>query len=512
MTFKEVLAQVLDWLQHDQRLSYRALKRQFALDDDALEDLKEALLYTHAQVIVDDGRGLVWTGTLAPASAAPAATVWVPAPDAIQAPTPLAYTPSYLAEKILTSRSALEGERKQVTVLFADLKGSTELIRDLDPEAAQRLLDPALQRMMDAVHRFEGTVNQVLGDGIMALFGAPIAHEDHALRACFAALAMQDALRRFAEEVRRTQGLEVQLRVGLNSGDVVVRTIGNDLHMDYSAVGQTTHLAARMEQLATPGTIHLPAATLRLVEGLIRVTSLGPMPIKGLPVPVEVFELLGVAPMRRRLQASIARGLTRFIGREQELAVLRQTLAQAGQGQGQLVALLGEAGVGKSRLVYECVHGHATQSWRVLESASVSYGRATPYFSVIDLLKRYAHLDDADDVRTIRAKVTGQVLMLDEALQDTLPALLALLITRTVGNPFFLEESVRTLVEAGVLVGAMGTYRLAQPLHSIEVPATVLTVLAARIDRLPPDAKYLLQTAAVIGTEVSGPICAYLRL
>jgi class 3 adenylate cyclase len=634
MTFKEVLAQVLDWLQHDQRLSYRALKRQFALDDDALEDLKEALLYTHAQVIVDDGRGLVWTGTLAPASAAPAATVWVPAPDAIQAPTPLAYTPSYLAEKILTSRSALEGERKQVTVLFADLKGSTELIRDLDPEAAQRLLDPALQRMMDAVHRFEGTVNQVLGDGIMALFGAPIAHEDHALRACYAALAMQDALRRFAEEVRRTQGLEVQLRVGLNSGDVVVRTIGNDLHMDYSAVGQTTHLAARMEQLATPGTIHLPAATLRLVEGLIRVTSLGPMPIKGLPVPVEVFELLGVAPMRRRLQAAIARGLTRFIGREQELAVLRQTLAQAGQGQGQLVALLGEAGVGKSRLVYECVHGHATQSWRVLESASVSYGRATPYFSVIDLLKRYAHLDDADDVRTIRAKVTGQVLTLDEALQDTLPALLALLdalpddspfhqldpaqrrqrtltalkrvllresqvqplllvvedlhwidtetqtlldslveslptaqilllvnyrpeyqhswgsktyytqlrldplppasaaavlqallgddpslapltsllITRTVGNPFFLEESVRTLVEAGVLVGAMGTYRLAQPLHSIEVPATVLTVLAARIDRLPPDAKYLLQTAAVIGTEVSGPICAYLRL
>ena len=634
MTFKEVLAQVLDWLQHDQRLSYRALKRQFALDDDALEDLKEALLYTHAQVIVDDGRGLVWTGTLAPASAAPAATVWVPAPDAIQAPTPLAYTPSYLAEKILTSRSALEGERKQVTVLFADLKGSTELIRDLDPEAAQRLLDPALQRMMDAVHRFEGTVNQVLGDGIMALFGAPIAHEDHALRACYAALAMQDALRRFAEEVRRTQGLEVQLRVGLNSGDVVVRSIGNDLHMDYSAVDQTTHLAARMEQLATPGTIHLPAATLRLVEGLIRVTSLGPMPIKGLPVPVEVFELLGVAPMRRRLQAAIARGLTRFIGREQELAVLRQTLAQAGQGQGQLVALLGEAGVGKSRLVYECVHGHATQSWRVLESASVSYGRATPYFSVIDLLKRYAHLDDADDVRTIRAKVTGQVLMLDEALQDTLPTLLALLdalpddspfhqldpaqrrqrtltalkrvllresqvqplllvvedlhwidtetqtlldslveslptaqilllvnyrpeyqhswgsktyytqlrldplppasaaavlqallgddpslapltsllITRTVGNPFFLEESVRTLVEAGVLVGAMGTYRLAQPLHSIEVPATVLTVLAARIDRLPPDAKYLLQTAAVIGTEVSGPICAYLRL
>src|SRR4029453_2404654 len=166
---------------------------------------------------------------------------------------PYTYTPSYLADKILTLKNALEGERKQVTVLFAALKDSTELIRGLDPEAAQRLLDPALQRMMDAVHRFEGTVNQVLGDGIMALFGAPIAHEDHALRACYAALAMQTTMRTYTEEVRRAHGLEMQARVGLNSGEVVVRAIGNDLHMDYSAVGQTTHLAARMEQLATPG-------------------------------------------------------------------------------------------------------------------------------------------------------------------------------------------------------------------------------------------------------------------
>ena len=231
----------------------------------------------------EDGEVLVWLGEAA-APAAPAAVAPTPAP--------LAYTPPYLAEKILTSRSALEGERKQVTVLFADLKGSTELIRDLDPEAAQRLLDPALQRMMDAVHRYEGTVNQVMGDGIMALFGAPIAHEDHALRACYAALAMQAEMRRYAEEVRRSQGLEVQLRVGLNSGEVVVRAIGNDLHMDYSAVGQTTHLAARMEQLALPGTIRATAATLRLVEGLVQVTALGPMPVKGLAEPVEVFELV----------------------------------------------------------------------------------------------------------------------------------------------------------------------------------------------------------------------------
>jgi class 3 adenylate cyclase/tetratricopeptide (TPR) repeat protein len=622
MTFEEILDQAVAMLQRRGRVTYRALKRQFNLDDDILEDLKDELLYAHPHVVDDNGRGLVWTGGVRP-------TPTPGSPPAIdQARAPLAYTPPYLAEKILTSRAALAGERKQVTVLFADLKGSTELIRDLDPEAAQHLLDPALQRMMDAVHRFEGTVNQVLGDGIMALFGAPIAHEDHALRACYAALAMQTELRRYAEAVRRTQGLEVQLRVGLNSGDVVVRTIGNDLHMDYSAVGQTTHLAARMEQLATPGTIRLPAATLRLVEGLVWVTALGPMPVKGLPEPVEVFELLGATSVRRRLQAAVARGLTRFVGRDQELVTLTQALAQARQGQGQLVALLGEAGVGKSRLVYEVVHGHATQGWRVLESASVSYGRATPYFPVIDLLKRYVHLDDADDVRTIRAKVTGQVLTLDETLQDTLPALLALLdvlpddspfrqldpaqrrqrtlmalkrvllresqvqplllvfedlhwidtetqalldslveslptaqllllvnyrpeyqhgwgsktsytqlrldplppasaaailqallgddpslvpltpllIARTAGNPFFLEESVRTLVETGGLVGETGAYRLAQPLQSIQVPATVHAVLAARIDRLPPEEKRLLQTAAVIGTEVPLPL------
>jgi class 3 adenylate cyclase len=341
-----------------------------------------------------------------------------------------------LAEKILTSRSALEGERKQVTVLFADLKGSTELIRDLDPEAAQHLLDPALQRMMDAVHRFEGTVNQVLGDGIMALFGAPVAHEDHAVRACYAALAMQTALRRYAEEVRRSHGLEIQMRVGLNSGEVVVRAISNDLHMDYSAVGQTTHLAARMEQLATPGSIRLTAATLRLAEGLIQVNALGQFPVKGLTEPVEVFELVGASAIRGRLQASAARGLTRFVGRQQELMALQQTLEQAGAGHGQVVALVGEAGVGKSRVVYEFVHSHHTPGWSVLESASVSYGKATPYFPVIDLLRRYSHVEEHDDTRTIRAKVTGQVLTLDPILQDTVPALLSLLDALPEDSPF----------------------------------------------------------------------------
>jgi predicted ATPase len=439
---------------------------------------------------------------------------------------------------------------------------------------------------------------------------------------------MHEAIGRYADELRRQQGLDVQIRVGLNSGAVVVRAIGNDLHMDYSAIGQTTHLAARMEQLARPGTTLLTADTLRLVEGYVEVTPLGPVPVKGLQELVAVYELVRAGPVRSRLQAAVALGLTRFVGRQTELAALSQAVERAGAGHGQVVALVGEAGVGKSRLVYECVHAHQTQGWRVLESASVSYGKATPYLPVIELLKRYSHVDDGDELRTMRAKVTGQVLTLDAAFQETLPALLALLdalpedspflrleppqrrqrtlealkrlllresqvqpllvvfedlhwidaetqalldslveslptahllllvnyrpeyqhgwgsktyytplrldplppasaeaflqvllgddpglvplkqllIARTEGNPFFLEESVRTLVETVVMVGAPGAYRLARPLEDLQVPATVQALLAARIDRLPPEDKRLLQTAAVIGTEVPWPL------
>ena len=514
--------------------------------------------------------------------------------------------------------------------MFADLEGSTELIAGLDPEEASQLLDPALRLMMDAVHRYEGTVNQVLGDGIMALFGAPLAHEDHAARACYAALAMQATMRHYADEVRRTQELDVQLRVGLHSGDVVVRAMRNDLHMDYSAVGQTTHLAARMEQLALPGTIRLTAATRRLVEGLVVVEALGLMPVKGLTEPVEVFTLVGASAIRRLQAAAVGRGLTRFVGRQTELAVLHQALEQAHAGHGQVVALVGEAGVGKSRLVDEVIHSHRTQGWMVLESASVSYGTATPYFPVIDLLKRYCSVEDGDDTRTIQAKVTGRVLTLDAALHEALPALFALLdalpedsafltlapsqqrrcthealqrvllresqgqplllvcedlhwidsetqalldslverlptvrllllvtyrpeyrhgwgstttytplrldplppvsveaflaallgdhphlapltpllMARTGGNPFFLEESVRTLAETQGLVGERGAYRLTTPLDSLQVPTTVQAVLAARLDRLPPEEKRLLQTAAVVGIEVPFPRAA----
>jgi class 3 adenylate cyclase len=272
MDFYEVVDQVADLLRRRGRLTYSSLKIQFQLDDAQLEALREEIQYAHESSVQVDDRGLIWTGDVEP-SPTPATLEPTSVPVTDQQSEPLSYTPAYLAEKILTAKTSLEGERKVVTVLFADIKDSTELIRDLDP---------AIHIMMEAVHRFEGTVNQVLGDGIMSIFGAAIAHEDHAARACYAALAMQSAMRDYTEEVRRKQGLELRIRVGLNSGEVVVRAIGNDLHMDYSAVGPTTHLAARMEQLASPGSIRLSSSTLRLVEGLVQVNDLGPIPVKGI--------------------------------------------------------------------------------------------------------------------------------------------------------------------------------------------------------------------------------------
>src|SRR5438128_3254033 len=281
-----------------------------------------------------------------------------------------------------------------------------------------------------------GPVNQVMGDGIMALFGAPIAHEDHAVRACYAALAMQASVQQYAIEVQRAQAVPVEIRVGLRSGEVVVRAIGSDLHMDYTAVGQTTHLAARMEQMAMPGSILITPAVLGLAEGYVQVKPLGPVAVKGLSAPLEVYEVLGAGPVRTRLQAAAARGLTRFVGRDTELEAVRQALESARTGRGQVVALVGEPGVGKSRLVYECTRSHRTQGWRILESRSVSYGKATGYLPVIELLKAYGQIDDRDDPRSVRAKVTGQVLTLDDALQDTLPALLALLEALPADSPF----------------------------------------------------------------------------
>ncbi len=345
----------------------------------------------------------------------------------VRSPAPETYTPKHLAEKILTSKAALEGERKQVTVLFADMKGSMELLADRDPEEARKVLDPVLERMMEAVHRYEGTVNQVMGDGIMALFGAPLAHEDHAVRACYAALRMQEAVKRYSDGVRRTEGIPVRIRVGLNSGEVVVRAIGSDLHMDYTAVGQTTHLAARMEQLADPGTVLLTPATLALAEDFVQVKSLGPMPVKGLSEPVEVYELMGANLARSRFQAHAARGLTKFVGRTSEIAQLGEAHDLARNSHGQVVAVVGEPGVGKSRLFWEFAHSHRTDGCLVIEAASVSYGKAMTHFPVIELLRGYFQIEPRDDLRKIREKVTGKLFSLDRALEPGLPAFLALL-------------------------------------------------------------------------------------
>ena len=494
-------------------------------------------------------------------------------------------------------KSALEGERKQVTVLFADLKGSLELLADRDPEEARKILDPVLELMMEAVHQYEGTVNQVMGDGIMALFGAPVAHEDHAVRACYAALRMQESVKRHATEVRRTEGIPIQIRVGLNSGEVVVRSIGNDLRMSYTAVGQTTHLASRMEQMATPGSVLTTAETLRLAEGYVETRSLGAMPIQGLEGPLEVFEVTG-AGARSRLQASARRGLSRFVGRAPELDQLHHALEHAAAGRGQVVAVVGEPGVGKSRLVHEITLAVPRPRWLVLEGRSLSYGKATPYLPITDLLKGYFQVEARDGAREIHTRVLARLRALDPALEPTLPAFLALLdapaedarwqgldpalrrqrtldaitalllresqgqplllvledlqwvdsetqalldglvermprarmvllanfrpeyqdgwggktyytrlrlntlahesadellqallgdepglwplkrllVERTDGNPFFLEESVRTLVETGALEGERGRYRAARPLAGIQIPATVQSI------------------------------------
>jgi len=341
--------------------------------------------------------------------------------------SPETYTPRHLADRILESRTALEGERKHVTVLFADLKGSMELVASRDPEEARRLLDPVIEQMMEAVHFYEGTVNQVMGDGIMALFGAPIAHEDHAVRACYAALRAQESVQRLALRGGDAKGPAPQIRIGLNSGEVVVRTVGSDLRMDYSAVGRTTHVAARMEQIATPGTILMSQTTARLTEGYVQAKPLGPRDVKGLAAAIEVFEVTGAESARSRLQARAARGLTTFVGRTAELAQLDAALAHALQGQGQVVGVIADAGVGKSRLNWEFLHSHRTDNCLILECGCISHRKATAFLPVTELLRQYFQIQAQDNARKIGEKLIGKVLSLDAALEPDVPAFLWLL-------------------------------------------------------------------------------------
>jgi class 3 adenylate cyclase/predicted ATPase len=552
---------------------------------------------------------------------------------------PASYTPPHLAARI-RAVSLAEGERKTITALFADLKGSTALIEGLDPEEARALIDPALQLMMDAVHRYEGYVAQALGDGIFALFGAPIAHEDHPQRALYAALRMQDEMRRYSDQVRLKHGVPLAMRVGVNTGEVVVRSIRkDDLHTDYVPVGHSTNLAARMEQMATPGSILITEYTRKLVEGYFALKALGAAEIKGVDTPLNVYEVLGAGPLRTRLQVAARRGLTRFVGRHAEMDRLRRALEEAKAGRGQIIGVMGEPGLGKSRLFHE-FKLYAHSSCLILDAYSVSYGKASSYLPVIELLKSYFRLEPHDDERTRREKVGGKVLMLDRELENTLPYFLALLgieeqpsllqqmdpqirrrrtfealkrlflreslnqplllifedlhwidtetqgfldllsesvvsarilllvnyrpeyrhewgqktyytqlrlapfgpaeaeefldvllgttvgadlrvgpqgpgahrgaplhtlkqliLAKTEGTPFFMEEVVQTLVEEGILLGERGRYRLESTPATLHLSPTVQGVLAARIDRLDPAEKDLLQQLAVVGRE-----------
>jgi len=552
-------------------------------------------------------------------------------------PATAAKTPRIEITHERQTAEGLEGERKTVTALFADIKGSTELAQNLDPEEASTIIDPALKLMIAAVGRYDGYVVQSTGDGIFAMFGAPLAHEDHPQRALYAALRMQDDLRRYTATLRERGLPPIEIRVGVNTGEVVVRAIQTAAgRAEYTPIGHSANLASRMQTVAATGTIAATENTRKLCEGYFTFRALGPTRVKGVSEAVNVHEVTGLGPLRTRLQASAQRGLSKFVGREAELAQIKRALELARAGHGQIVAVVGEAGVGKSRLFFE-FHAIVQPGCLVLETLSVSHGKASAYLPLIDLLKNYFDIIPDDDARKRREKIAGKTLILDRALEDTLPyifnllevtesdqdqivqparmdpeirrrrtldaikrlllresfnqplivifedlhwlddgslallnlladsigtarllmlvnyrpefthtwgnktyytqlrlnplgkesgeemlnallgdgrdlvALKRVIIEKTEGNPFFMEEIIQELFEQGALL-RNGSIKLAKSLSTIQIPATVQAVLASRIDRLPPEQKDLLQTLAVIGkefplrlvTEVSG--------
>jgi len=358
------------------------------------------------------------------------------AEENLRSASPQGHTPVHLANKILAAKTAVEGERKQVTVMFADVKGSMEFVVGRDPEDAQRLLDPVIERMIEAVHHYEGTVNDIMGDGIMALFGAPIAHEDHAVRASYAALKIQASVKHYGDEVRHSHGVPLAVRVGLNSGEIVLRAVSNDLRTDYTGVGETAHLAARMEQIAKPGSILATAETKKLAEGYVEMKPLGPLPVKGLSEGIPVYEVTGAGAARTRLQAAAARGLTPFVNREAEFDQLVRAKQIAASGHGQAVAIVGEAGVGKSRFVDQFLQAQHATDWLVLESNPAPYGRTTPYLPVIELLRQYFNISSRDSTASIRQKVAEKISALGPSLQQAMPPLLDLLDLLDDQHPF----------------------------------------------------------------------------
>jgi class 3 adenylate cyclase/predicted ATPase len=516
----------------------------------------------------------------------------------------------------------LDGERKTVTALFADIKGSTELEQDLDPEEARAIVDPALKLMIEAVRRYDGYIVQSTGDGIFALFGAPVAHEDHPQRALYAALRMQEELRRFGSKLQAEGRAPIEIRVGVNTGEVVVRSIATGAtQVEYTPIGHTTNLASRLQSIARTGSIAASEATRRFCEGYFTLKPLGPTRVKGVSESVNVYEVTGLGPLRTRLQRSAGRGLSKFVGRQAEMDSLKRAAEQAKAGHGQIVAAMAEAGVGKSRLLFE-FKTISQSGWMVLEAFSVSHGKASAFLPVIDLLWGYFKITSNDDERMRREKINGKVVTLDRSLEDVLPyvhwllglgdensslaemepqtlkrrsldaikglllreslnqplmvifedlhwidqetqaflnlladsigtakilllinyrpeythqwnsktyytqlrldplgkenademltalvgdgpdlqALKRTIIERTEGNPFFMEETVQVLLDEGALV-RNGTVKLTKSLNELRIPPTVQAILSARIDRLPPAEKELLQTLAVIGKE-----------
>src|SRR5262249_5517245 len=529
---------------------------------------------------------------------------------------PRSHPPRHLGEKILTSRSALEGERKQVTVLFADVKGSVELSAQLGPEEWHGIMDRFFRILADGIHRSEGTVNQYTGDGIMALFGAPIALEDHAQRACYAALYLRDGLRDLARDVKRRHGVDFATRIGLNSGEVIVGKIGDDLRMDYTAQGHTVGLAQRMENLASAGSIYMTPHTAGLGSGYFEHEDLGEFSIKGAGEPMHVFELRGVGRARTRFDLSRARGFSKFVGRHSEMAALEAALEQAIAGNAQVVGVVAEPGTGKSRLCFEFVEQCRAREIKVYEAHGVAYGKAVPLLPVLEFFRGYFGVTEQDTPSAARDKIGGRIVRLDETLVEGAPLLFdflgvpdrdrpapplgpearqrqlfdlfrrlararsarepavllfedlhwfdraseeyienvvveiapgnrtlmlvnfrpeyhaqwmqrshyqqvpllplgpeaikelfadllgsdrslhrlrKLIQERTGGNPFFIEEIVQSLIETGDVAGARGTYRLVTPTAEVGLPATVQSVLAARIDRLPERDKQVLQ-------------------
>ena len=616
MTFDEILAQIIDLLQRQGRVSYGALKRRYDFDDAYLEDLKDEIIHAQRLAVDEDNRILVWVGdkdsvvestpTSAPSTPEPATP-----PTTEQEREPLSYTPPHLAEKILTTRSALEGERKHVTVLFCDLANSTPLAEKLGSEAMHTLLNRFFELALDAVHTYEGTINQFLGDGFMALYGAPLSLEDHARRAVLSALALQRTLK--DAELGKPYNVECQFRMGLNSGLVVVGSIGDNLRMDYSAIGDTTNLASRLQQHAEPGEILVSESTSRLVQGYVRLETLEPVEVKGKAESVSMYKVIGTLPRRSPVVSRGERTLSQFVGRERELATLEELFTQVEVGHGQVVGIVAEAGQGKSRLLYEFRQRLQEKQVTYLEGRCLSYGSSIPYHPIIDLLRNNCDIRETDAPENIAEKVRFalrevgldaeesalyllQLLGVKEGtesiaqltpeairtrtfetlrqmslkgsqqqplifevedlhwcdhtseaylseLVESLPGAPILLLTsyrpgyrppwldksyatqiplhsltpndalnvvhsisqnaalpmyleqtiieKAEGNPFFLEELTRAVIEHS------------DTETTIDVPDTIQGVLSARIDRLPEETKRLLQTASVLGREFS---------